>query len=56
MNRIELAIAKVTEQDARQHFSTKEKRDDFKHVVGLDLAREVYRKLGIEKFFDEAGE
>lgn len=46
----------ITERDAQTHFSTKEKRDRFKHVVGLDLAREVYRKLGIEKFFDEAGE
>lgn len=46
----------ITERDAQTHFSTKEKRDRFKHVVGLDLAREVYRKLGIEKFFDESGE
>lgn len=46
----------ITERDAQAHFNTKEKRDHFKHVVGLDLAREVYRKLGIEEFFDEAGE
>lgn len=47
-----LKFGYITEQDVYA-FGTKQERDYFKHVVGLEVAREVYRALGIEKFFDE---
>lgn len=51
-----LKFGYITERDAQAYFSTKEKRDYFKYVVGKGFARRVYEALSIEKFFDEVEE